>query len=287
MSRTPGPHRRARLSALSTLVAALIAFGGAASGCSAPSPGPPPGPAPSPSDAGIQVWIHQQRGDEQRRRASVRVENDSPQALEISGIRLIDDRLSGVVVVEGGRVAAGESFDFPLTLPASTCDGGAPERRWELDLADGADRTGILTDALGFLDGLNDRDCLEKALAGSLRVSWGDAVLPASGLGILPLEITPTGTGGDARVVAVQSTPLLQFGSRLTRFAVPDGSALVEVPIEPQRCDPHVVQEDKRGTVFALDVEVDGRSGVVDVPVSDEERGRILSWVAERCDFGG
>ncbi|AZS44470.1 hypothetical protein BWL13_02059 [Microbacterium oleivorans] len=282
MSRMPRPHR-SRLSALAALTAVLIAFGGAAAGCSPPAPTP----TPSSADAGVQVWIHQQRGDEQRRRALVRVKNDSTRALDISAIRIVDDRLGGAVRADGGRVAAGESFDFPLVLPASACDGGSPDRRWELQLADGTDRTGVLTDALGFLGRLNERECLEKALATTLQVSWHDAVLPASGPGVLPLEITPMGIGGDARVVAVQSTPLLQFGSRTTRFPVPDGKTLVDVPIEPQRCDPHVVQEDKRGTVFALEVDVDGSTGVVDVPVSDDERGRILSWVAERCHFGG
>ncbi|WP_349308692.1 hypothetical protein [Microbacterium sp. MM2322] len=233
------------------------------------------------------MWLSQQRGDEQRRRALLRVVNDSEQALDISAIRIVDDRLSGPVLADGGRVAAGESFDFPLVLPASACGSGSPDRRWELELADGTDRTGALTDALGFLGRMNERECLEKALATKLHVAWHEAVLPASGPGVLPLEITPAGDDGDARVVAVQSTPLLQFGSRTTRFRVPSGETLVDVPIEPQRCDPHVVQEDKRGTVFALEVEIGGRSGVVDVPVSDAERGRILSWVAERCDFGG
>ena len=35
----------------------------------------------------------------------------------------------------------------------------------------------------------------------------------------------------------------------------------VDLPLVPLRCDPHAVQEDKRGTVFTLDVEVDGRTG--------------------------
>ena len=56
--------------------------------------------------------------------------------------------------------------------------------------------------------------------------------------------------------------------------------------MRPVRCDPHVVQEDKRGTIFDVRVELDGEPGQVELFVGEDMRGRILTWVAEWCGFG-
>ena len=60
----------------------------------------------------------------------------------------------------------------------------------------------------------------------------------------------------------------------------------VHLPLVPLRCDPHAVQEDKRGTVFTFDVEIEGEPGTVEIASSEELRGRILTWVADWCGFG-
>jgi hypothetical protein len=59
----------------------------------------------------------------------------------------------------------------------------------------------------------------------------------------------------------------------------------VELPILPARCDAHAVQEDKRGTVFRLLVEVGARPGSFDLAATPEMRGEILGWIAEWCGF--
>jgi len=53
----------------------------------------------------------------------------------------------------------------------------------------------------------------------------------------------------------------------------------------PQRCDPHVVQEDKRGTIFTIDVE-EPRTGTIELPMPPELKSQVLTWVAEWCRFG-
>ena len=47
------------------------------------------------------------------------------------------------------------------------------------------------------------------------------------------------------------------------------------------------MQEDKRGTIFDVRVSVAGESGEVELFVGDALRGRILTWVADWCGFGG
>ena len=48
----------------------------------------------------------------------------------------------------------------------------------------------------------------------------------------------------------------------------------VHLPLVPLRCDPHAVQEDKRGTVFTLEVEVDGEPGEIELAASEDMRGQ-------------
>jgi hypothetical protein len=54
----------------------------------------------------------------------------------------------------------------------------------------------------------------------------------------------------------------------------------------PLRCDPHAVQEDKRGTIFTLEVELDGVPGEIELAASEDMRGSILTWVSNWCGFG-
>ena len=46
------------------------------------------------------------------------------------------------------------------------------------------------------------------------------------------------------------------------------------------------MQEDKRGTIFDLEVEIDGEPGEIELAASEELRGRMLTWVADWCGFG-
>ena len=62
---------------------------------------------------------------------------------------------------------------------------------------------------------------------------------------------------------------------------------VVSLPLVPLRCDPHAVQEDKRGTIFTLAVELDGDPGEIELAAPEDLRGRILTWVGAWCGFGG
>ena len=107
------------------------------------------------------------------------------------------------------------------------------------------------------------------------------------------LEIAATGKAA-ARIVDVQDTNLLTFaGTQPVGFAIEADVAegdtaitTVHLPLVPLRCDPHAVQEDKRGTVFTLDVDLAGKPGTVELAASEDMRGRILTWVADWCGFG-
>ncbi|MEW1834337.1 hypothetical protein [Microbacterium sp. NPDC079995] len=263
-------------------LAALLAAGFALpAGCaSAPVPTSTPSPA-------VRVWLHQERSDEAARRAQIRIANDSPDELDVRSVRLVDDRLGDAVETEGWALGPGESIDLPVMLPEVACEDESPDRAWEVTLEDGELLRGALEDALGFLDRLRARECLAAEVARAVRVSWGEVRVPASGDAVLPLRIETIDASADVAVVAVRSTNLLQFGPGVAIYPVGGRTGTFEVPLVPQRCDPHVVQEDKRGTVFGVDVEVRGEAGRIEVAAGERNRARILSWVAEICRFGG
>lgn len=262
-------------------LAASLALGLALSAGCAPS-----GEPAATSDAGVRVWLHQERSDEPARQAQVRIANDSSHEVVVRSVRLVDDRLDAAVEAEGLPVGPGESVDLPVALPEVSCADTSEDRSWELTLADGEVIRGALEDALGFLDRLRSRECLAAEVARSVRVSWGELRVSSSGDAVLPLRIEEIDPAADVAVVDVRSTNLLQFGPGVATFPVEGRVGTVDVPLVPQRCDPHVVQEDKRGTVFSVDVEVGGEAGRIEVAAGDRNRARILTWVAETCRFG-
>lgn len=148
-------------------------------------------------------------------------------------------------------------------------------------------------DPLGFLAPLHARECLAADVADAAVLTFtGFAPAPAGEAATLRLAVEPA--GGDAVIAAVQPTVLLDFATEggpafLLDLAITVDTAatVVELPIVPARCDPHVVQEDKRGTIFDVDVAVGTESGTIELFVGEDLRGSILSWVAEWCGFGG
>lgn len=284
-----------RLSGVSRLVPAVVLLTAVAlAGCA-------PSDAPSTLPEGVSAILVQQRADVAVREAQVQVRNDRSDAITVGAVELADPRFDGVAVRAVNRessLAAGASVNVRVALPPMDCDaddGGMP--RLTLDLViDGepVQASSDIADELGFLPGLHARECLGEALAEVAAVEpIAFTPSPAGEPATLRLAITPTGEGGEARIEAVQSTPLLMFDAdAATAYDIGlaidgDGAASVlEIPLVPQRCDPHVVQEDKRGTVFTFTVEVDGVAGSVDIAAPPEMKARMLNWVADSCGFG-
>ena len=61
---------------------------------------------------------------------------------------------------------------------------------------------------------------------------------------------------------------------------------MLELPLVPFRCDPHAVQEDKRGTIFTLDVATGGQTGVVNLAAPEEMKGDTARLGGRWCGFG-
>lgn len=277
---------------------ALMLAGLALTGCAGAAE-----PAPT-LPAGVTVELVQLRADVAPRQAQVHVTNGSDAAITIGDVRVEDARFEGpatrVLAGHTSTVPAGRSVDVRVQLPAVDCTApkdAVPEVVLELVGDDGSGEvTASASDPLGFVAPLHVRECRREQLADAVTVAFTGFRASAPGApAALELTISPTG-GGAATIVGVQRTNLLDFagatvaGAYPLDLAIEAGSAerfVVELPLVPFRCDPHAVQEDKRGTIFDVRVELGGEPGEIELFVGEELRGEILTWVAAWCGFGG
>lgn len=268
------------------------------------TPTPAPSATPSPP-AGVTVELHQLRSDVGPRQAQVRVVNASDAAVTVGAVRVEDPRFESAAtrVIEGrvSTIPAGGAADIRVQLPPVECsvpDDAEAEAVLEIVAGDGsAEMTASAPDPLGFVAALHARECLLERVTDAASLSFtGFTPSPPGEPAALELTVTPTGDAA-ATLVGIERTNLLGFAGLppeadlypLQReIAATDAEpAVVVLPLTPTRCDPHAVQEDKRGTIFGVRVVVDGEAGEVELFVGEDMRGRILSWVASRCGFAG
>lgn len=298
------PRRRVRTAAI--VAAALLAL--ALSAC-APGGEVPDGEAPAPSTAlpdGVTVELQQGRSDVAARQAQVVVRNGTDATLVVGPVEVEDPRFAAPIVRVEERestIGPGRTVGIRVQLPDVACGQDASEDAgstvtldYTLGDASGRASTGI-EDPIGFIEPLHVRDCRAAAVAEAAHVSFTDFdPSPPGEPAALMLGIAPTGRSA-VLISGIQTTNLITFedGGDTAPETLPIGlevregdTGLTEVslPIVPIRCDPHAVQEDKRGTIFDLEVEVDGEPGEIELAASEDLRGQILTWVADWCGFG-
>ncbi|WP_308797819.1 hypothetical protein [Agromyces silvae] len=242
----------------------------------------------------LTVEIMQYRSDVATREAHVLVTNGSDEAITIDTLVVQDPRFqhdAQRAVERASTIPAGVTTGVRVALPPMACPADAPGATQvvisytENDTP--REATAPLPDPLDFLTPLHERECRAAELAHAADVTF-ERFEPGSP-GVLTLSIHPTGDG-EAEVTALQPTNLIRFagqsGPLPLDVQITEGATditTIDVPIEPTRCDPHAVQEDKRGTIFTLEVNLHGQPGSIELPASDELKGRILTWVPEWC----
>ncbi len=256
-------------------------------------------PAPTELPPGLSAEFAQLRSDVAARQAQVRFVNDTDGVLVVGELRVEDPRFDGAATRLNERestVPAGGTVDVRVQLPPMACPGeDAAESSLVVQYTLGdeaAEVTVPLSEPIPFLTAMHERECLVAALAEVAGLEFtAFTPSPPGSPAELMLEVTPTGTG-DAEITGIQATNLLRFdGSAETLpldVVVASSTRALTVPIRlvPLRCDPHAVQEDKRGTIFTIEIVLDGEPGEIELAASPEQRGEILSWVADWCGFG-
>lgn len=273
--------RRTMSTALSCIVAACVL-----TGCG--------GPAPDPLSEGVDASLVQQRSDVAGRQAQLRIRNGSDSAVTIGEVSIADPRFvepAQRVVDRTSVLAPGGSVDVRIQLAPVDCD--APDTATAIltlhYVVDGATGVGVapVEEQFPFLTALHAAECLRERVDDVARITLG-RFTPSPAGSPATLELVIAGTdAGTLRVRDVRETNLLGFAGGEPQYAVDEtGDANVALPLIPSRCDPHAVQEDKRGTVFRVDVALDDIEGSFDVAATPEMRADILSWVADWCGYG-
>ncbi|MGP6204893.1 hypothetical protein [Microbacterium sp. F2] len=253
---------------------------------------------------GVSVRLVQQRSDVALHQAQVEITNGTDSTLSVEALSVSDPRFESDadrVLQRTSVIAPGSTVGIRIQLPGPACDvpdeaASTVEFSWRMDARSGVARAD-LPDALDFLPAMHARECFAGALGEAAAVSFTSFEAGAGGgVGILTLEALPTGAGG-ATIDAIRPTNLLGFGAAGTgadaalplqiQLAAGDTAPRdVEIALEPFRCDAHAVQEDKRGTIFTVDVTVGGEAGQIELAASPDMRAEILSAVAAYCGFG-
>lgn len=273
-----------RFAAWGVAIAALLG------GCAAPGPGLPDG---------VSATVFETRFDAALRQVQLRVVNDSDAA-----IRVLTASLESALYLEPAifdrpqSIPAGSARDLPVPLGEAQCDpaGGESSIILEFETPTG---TGFATIALGspaILATAHERDCLVAAVERLATIAPPTTVEWTPGAGepaVLEFAVIPTGEPGILTISSVGATTLLgvvdEDGNRATPVAVgllvdeESGASTIRVRIEPARCDPHAIAEDKQGTHFPFAVDADGRSGEIRIVASAGVRAEIYRYVTDYC----
>lgn len=253
--------------------------------------------------AGVTVSVFQNRFDYGERQLELKVSNDTDAPLTVTRASLESSRFASPAVWDRPQVVpAGAARDLKVQLTEPIC--GEPVRDrviLEFALADGSTGSASIEpfDETGRLDAVNAEDCLGLAVASIADIEAADAVEWTPGAGspaALDILVTPTGDAGELTVHFAKGTVLLSLvdgtGARVydapveQRFDAETPAGIIRLLLVPNRCDPHAVAEDKRGTFFPLEVETsDGAAGRIFVPVSDEVRSTLYTFFGDYCGF--
>lgn len=247
----------------------------------------------------VLLEVLQLRGDVATGHIELRVTNETHAPLTVVRATYDSNRWSAQLGFAGeAEIPAGARRNLRLQLPEPTCDTAPLDHRAAIELVDGTVLEQEPADPQGQLQELDAPVCdlrrFEREVA---SLDWLEPRIPAAGAGaaVLRLEVTPVaGAAGERGTLdALTATPLLTpvdaSGTRIAEAAlgleiVPGAAPTVlEVPIEPGRCDLHAIAEDKQGTVFRVRGSVAGEPIELVLVTPEAQRGALLTWVVEHC----
>ena len=264
--------------------------------------------APSGLPDEVSVSVYQTRSDGAVRQVQVQVSNSSAQALTVVGLSIDSTRFvetapfdkPGRVPPNSAVVPAGATRDLPVRLPAASCD-GSPARdvvSFDFEWADGRRGNAEVTIAdTEVLEQLTAVDCFAKAVTDIVTLpppAQAEWMPGAHSPATLTIGATPTGADGRVTIDSIGATTLL---APVTEGGTPLASApfdvavdallpptTIELRVQPARCDPHAIAEDKKGTILPLTISVEGgATGIFALPVSDEVRVSLYDYVTDWC----
>ncbi|SDF99686.1 hypothetical protein [Klenkia brasiliensis] len=181
--------------------------------------------------------------------------------------------------------APGRTIDLPVPVGAVDCaaDVHPVGARVELDRGAGPEEVVVPLDG-DALDLVAGEQCAAQRLAQHVAIAVegftddGDGVRGT-------VVLTRVDDGGDVRVDALGRSVLLEPAAPdlPVTLAADEQELAVPITVGLASCDPHVLAETKKPFVFPLTVEAAGETAVVDLPLSDAQRGQLQALVDRVC----
>ncbi|WP_213814744.1 hypothetical protein [Glaciihabitans sp. dw_435] len=269
-------------------------------GCTAsPLPSPDPTPSATALPDGISISLLQQRSDYGPRRVQLAVKNASAVAVEVTDLTLRTDYLTEPVVAPDMpyTVMASTTINFPAVLTPANCDATAANPEVEASFVDAGEKHTarvIPTQPFDSLEVVHSSDCSRSSFERVVRIVPGSTLrteraADGSVSAVLDVRLVPTGAAGSVTLRSIDGTILLDVAASpdlpLTMTAA-SSARTVSIRAIPTRCDPHVVAEDKVGTILPFRVSTpEYPAGEFGLPVSTALRNQYLSFVAAACGW--
>ncbi len=288
-----------------TVVALTLAL--TATGCSAEAPGTPHSPLSAPASAAdvtVVADVYRSRIDPARGGIQLAVRNDGAAPLTI--VRAVLDSPALAAPIERdheSEIGPGQTRDLAMTLTAAACPAVStdpPGAVLTVVLADGstADLRVPTTDRLGQWADWIAAECLTAAVAERATIAVRHDPSRDDGALIgLRLEVETLEPG--LELEALNGTVLFSLvepasGARVTSAtlsgtgptrAATDGPVALSIPLllTPARCDTHALADDKQGTLFRLDVQLDGEPGTVTIAADPATRAALYDAFGRAC----
>jgi hypothetical protein len=249
---------------------------------------------------GVTFRVEQARQDLQNRHFQLQVVNGGDKPLTVSSAKVTSGRLDKASRYVGpATIPAGGTVNLTMSMAPASCPtrqsgtGIDATARVTYRVGDGKEVTSVVRpkDHYGSVGLFMKRDCAESTIA-DLRV---DDTFPVRGTGrdsVLEVGITFTARakGGPVQLGPVDGTTLLKPapGTNIEHELVAGSGAYHAVlKIIPNRCDIHVVAEDRTGATMPLHVD-SKRSGKAFffLRFTEPQKKQIFDFVAQHCGFG-
>lgn len=248
---------------------------------------------------GVTFRVEQARQDLQGRNFEMQVVNRSTKAITVSRVVLTSSRLDQASIYRGpASIAPGVTTNLTLAMSKARCPragsgaGIDATAKVRYQIGDGEVVTSVLrpTDHYGSVALFMKRDCAEGVLE---KVAVDDQ-LTVHGKGAdstLSVGVTFTARAGvgPVRVGPLGGTTLLkpQPGSNINHIVRPGAPYHSVVEIIPNRCDVHVVAEDRTGAAMPLNVNSNASGkAFFYLRFNQAQKSQIFDFFADHCEFG-
>lgn len=249
---------------------------------------------------GVTFRVEQARQDLQGRHFQLQVVNRGDKPITVSSAKVTSGRLDKASRYVGpATISAGGTVNLTMSMAPASCptkESGAgidATARVTYRVGDGEERTSVVRpkDHYGSVALFMKRDCAESTI-GDLRVDETFAVRGKGRDSVLQIGMTFTAgdKGGPVQVGPVDGTTLLKPapGTNIDlELVAGSGAHHAVLEIIPNRCDVHVVAEDRTGATMPLhvDSEQSGKASFF-LRFTEQQKKQIFDFVARHCGFG-